>query len=600
MLHANRVLACKFRQDLTEDNRGIVMTHVSHLENHSHDEMIKKTGKNQSRNFRRLRARKTLFHLFVCPMILGIALMPLHLDAQQKASALQEEPIITVQEFVIDGFNPLPGGRSDKILSDYLARPLTIGQLREAATELEKELARDGHNFYRAILPPQKLVSGVVRLAIERIDIATVMVSGNEYFSSKNIARSLPLVSEGKSPNTQKIASALLLAEDNPAKDVRVVFVKGQEPQTVDANITVNDQNPNELFLWANNAGSDLASRSRLGIQYHNRNLWDRDHQFAVSYATSPEDTDELSQYGLNYRLPIFTTRGMANLFYSKSDADTGRVADVFDISGAGETVGFGYTQYLDKHSGYQHRLGFDVVDKLFDSDVLFETQNIGNDVRSRPITIEYTSRLDYSNWLINSIVSHSSNLSGGSLNNDQSYSAIRAGASSDWSKQNLSMRLDYRWNREWSGLFTAFAQASSDALIPGEKFGLGGSLGDPGPRGFLEREVTVDQGYKVSLEVARNFPTKQIKLGAFYDYASGDQNNPQVGEVAEQTLASVGVKLQWIVRTDLSLNVDYGYVLDGVSQEFSNGAKVGTDDGDDRWHISLQYFPAWPFGGEK
>lgn len=513
-----------------------------------------------------------------------------------SAHAQADQPMFKVSEFVIDGFNPISSSKSKAILADYLDRELSIDELRKAATGLEKELARGGFNFYRAILPPQQLLDGVVHLKIEKIDIAQVMVTGNEFFSSNNVARSLPLVAEGKSPNTQKIASALLLAEDNPAKDVRVVFVKGLEPQTVDANITVKDQNPNELFIWANNAGSRLASRSRLGIQYHNRNLFDRDHQLALSYSVSPEDTDELSQYGFNYRVPVFTLRGMANFFYSQSDADTGRVADVFDISGAGETVGFGYTQYLDKHASYQHRLGFDVVDKLFDSDILFETANIGNDVRSRPLTIEYTSRYDYANWLFNSIIGHSSNLSGGKFNDQQSYAAVRAGADNDWSKQNISMRLDYRWTREWQGRVIAFAQASSDALIPGEKFGLGGALGDSGPRGFLEREATSDEGVKVSLEVSRNFPTKNMQLGFFYDWASGDQNNPQVGESPEETLASTGVKFQWGLRPDLSLNVDYGYVLDGLDQDFSEG----TDDGDDRWHLSLRYFPRWPTGGKR
>lgn len=540
----------------------------------------------------------TRIKLSLTAMIKCLAIAPLLFfgHAQLAIADSDAAPQFEVKGFTIDGASPLSDARTQKILEPYTQRRLGIEELREAASAVEKELAREGYNFYRAVLPPQTLNDGQVQLKIDRVDIAQVLVSGNEYFSSDNIQRSLPLVAQGKSPNTQKIASALLLAEDNPAKDVRVLFVKGQEPQTIDANITVKDQNPNELFVWANNAGNRLTSRSRLGLQYHNRNLWDRDHQFALSYAISPEDTDELRQYGVNYRVPIYTTRGMLNAFYSKSDADTGRVADVFDISGAGKTIGLGYTQYLDKHQGYQHRIGVDVVDKLFDSDILFESANIGSDVRSRPLTIEYTSRWDRANWLVNSIISHASNLSGGSFNDQASYSAARAGAEQDWSKQNLSLRVDYRFNREWRARVIGFAQASSDALIPGEKFGLGGSLGDPGPRGFLEREASVDKGYKASFEVSRDFPTKRIEVGAFYDWANGDQNNPQIGEASSETLSSVGFTLQWRMRSDLSLNVDYGYVIDGLDQAFSDG----TDDGDDRWHLSLRYFPKWPFGGDR
>ena len=508
-------------------------------------------------------------------------------------SYAQESPTFSVAGFEIVGDNPLSKSNTKKVLSEFTNRPIDIDELRSAATEIDKLLALKGYNFLRTSLPPQELENDIVRLEITRVSIASVNVIGNEYFSKQNIERSLPLVSQGRSPNTQRIASALLLAEDNPAKDVRVVFVKGAEPRTVDANITVQDQNPNEFFAWANNAGSRQTSRSRLGFQYHNRNLWGRDHQLALSYSVSPEDVDEVQQFGINYRAPIFTLRGMVNAFYSRSDADTGRVADVFDISGAGETFGLGYRQYLNKYQHYQHRLGVQVLDKLFDSDVLFGAENIGNDVRSRPVVVDYTGRWDSGRWLLNAVLSASSNLSGGQFNDDSSYEAARAGASRSWNKQNLTFRADYRIDTVWRARLLLFAQNSSDALIPGEKFGFGGSLGDLGPRGFLEREVTVDKGIKTSLEISRALSGNRFNIAGFIDFADGSQNNPQVGEVEDETLSSIGASLRWNIRRDMSLSVEYGYILDGVDQSFGD---VGSDDGDDRWHISFRYFPRWPF----
>ncbi|NND81549.1 MAG: ShlB/FhaC/HecB family hemolysin secretion/activation protein [Gammaproteobacteria bacterium] len=536
--------------------------------------------------------------LTVCLLAVSAAIS-IHIEtvsAQQSSAAESISPGFTVRKFAVDGQNPISTKTTARILSSYLNREIDIEELRKAATEIEKELAKSGYNFYRAQLPPQTLQDGVVRIDIERINIADVTVTGNDYFTARNITRSLPLVAAGKSPNTQDIANALLLAEDNPAKDVRVVFVRGGDPQTVDANISVQDKNPNEFYLWANNAGSRLATDSRLGVQYHNRNLFDLDHQIALSYTVSPEELDELSQYGINYRIPNYSLRGMFNIFYSKSDADTGRVADVFDISGAGENIGVGYTQYLDKRGDYQHRLTVDVIDKLFDSNILFNSANIGEDVRSRPLTLEYISRLDFSNWLVNSTISYSSNLSGGSFNSDAAYGQVRAGAESDWDKLKLALRFDYRFSRDWRSNILLFAQQTSDALIPGEQMGLGGALGDLGPRGFFEREVTVDKGLKGTLEVARDFPTKRMQLGAFLDFASGDVINPQVGESPDESLSSVGLTARWSPRADLSLKFDYGYILDGVDQTFTPEA---SDDGDSRLHLSVSWYPAWPWGNK-
>ena len=58
---------------------------------------------------------------------------------------------------------------------------------------------------------------------------------------------------------------------------------------------------------------------------------------------------------------------------------------------------------------------------------------------------------------------------------------------------------------------------------------------------------------------------TRRMQLGVFLDVATGDQNNPQVGESPDETLSSVGLAYRWNIRSDLSLEADFGYVLDGI-----------------------------------
>ncbi len=522
--------------------------------------------------------------------LLIVMIMPIVTRAQEEQSTT-----FIVSYFDIQGANPLSDSSSRQILKPYLNRAIGLAALHEAASALQKEMARKGFNFHRAVVPAQILDSGQVTLEIKSVDIGSVNVFGNQHFSNDNIKRSLPVLASGGSPNTQRIASALLLAEDNPAKDVRVIFVKGDKPNTVNANIGVTDKNPNELSVWSNNAGSQNTSRARLGVQYHNRNVLGRDHQASLSFTTSPENPSELSQYGLVYKVPFYGVSGVGNFFYSRSDADTGRIADAFDVSGAGESVGFGYTQLLKKIGAYQHRVSVKLSDKLFDSDILFNAQNIGTDVRSRPLSIDYTARYQRSKWVLNSVISASSNISGGSFNNDFSYNQSRLGADADWNKVNLSLRYDYRWNREWSGSISSLGQYTSDSLISGEKFGLGGGFGNVGPRGFNEREVSSDKGYKVSLEAVRSFNNGVYRLGAFVDYADGRQNSVQIGENVDETLASVGLSFDWRLREDLNLAADYGYILDGV-EPIGGVESSGSQDGDGRLHLSIRYFPKWPF----
>ena len=537
------------------------------------------------------------FVFLLASSTLGLSLSSLIETSQAYAQdSGQNQPAaeFVVSNFIIDGPNPLKEAETKSILAPYLNRPLDLAQLQVAASELQQEMVGQGYSFFRTSLPAQILNSGEVRLAVEKIDIGAINVLGNQFFSSENIRKSIPVIKVGESPNTQSIASALLLAEENPSKDLRILFVRGAKPRTIDANITVRDQNPNSISVWANNAGSGETSQSRLGIQYQNRNLWGRDHQASLSFTTSPEDPDELSQYGLNYRIPFYSVGGVANFFYSRSDADTGRVADVFDVSGAGESYGIGYTHILKKFGNYQHRLSVNLSDKLFDSDVLFNNQNIGTDVRSRPIGVDYTVRYDQTNWAINSVLSYSTNLSGGSFNDDESYNLSRLGAEQDWSKINLSFRFDQRWSEKWSGSATLAAQFTSDSLISGEKFGFGGAFGSVGPRGFNERELSVDEGYKISLEAGRSFNNQKIRIKAFVDYADGEQNSVQVGEFEDDVLSSVGVGVEWRIRNNLRFTADYGYILNGI-RRIDGLDSTSSDDGDDRLHVSLRYTPKLP-----
>lgn len=492
-----------------------------------------------------------------------------------------------VEEFVIDGDNPLDPAQTHSALKDYEGVKSDINQLNDAAKSLEELLAKKGFDFYRVVLPPQELTGGKVHLEIRSLKVGKVNAVGNEHFSDENIVKSLPLLTSGMTPSARRIAKALAMANENPAKQTRVVFVRGEEPGTMDARITVNDRNPQEFFVWANNTGSELSTESRLGVQYHHRNLWDKDHQLSLSYTLSPEDISKIKQYGFNYRVPLYKLGGSANVFFSKSDADTGQVAEVFDVSGRGDTIGLGYTHNLNRIGNYQHKVGFTLLDKLFDNEVNFAGEDIGRDIRSRPITLNY--QLQWAKEKFSSLVNlaYTQNLSGGSFNDDASYAASRVGADSSWNKQNISLRLNYNLPKQWVTNFSLDIQQTSDALISGEKLGFGGANA---PRGFLEREVTVDEGYKASFALWKSLPLKSLQLGAFYDYANGSQNNVQVGEVEKESLSSIGLGLKWNWKKQVYFDVNYGYVLDGVSDEVENA----TRDSDDRVHLALRYRPQW------
>ena len=488
-----------------------------------------------------------------------------------------------VAGFQIRGDNPISESRTRQILAPYTGQHEGIQRLREAASQLETDLNSRGYDFHRVTLPPQVLKDGTVILEIRKLVIGEIYTSGNKYFSDTNLILSIPQLRSGETPNTRSLSRTLATANFNTAKITRLTFGRGQAPDTVDARIEVNDQPPVQVYTWANNTGTEESTRSRLGLGVQHRNLFGRDHDATATYTTSPEEPSDLKQYGINYRIPVYRTAGMLGLLYVKSDIDSGRVANVFNVSGGGTTGGLSYTQVLNKYGDYKQRLSLNLLDKLFDNDVDFEGEEIGVDVRSRPLSLMY--QLEWRKKPVDGRINvgYAVNLDGGSFNTQADYSASRIGAMQDWSAFRLNANFFFPLPRTWSFEWAINAQYADEPLISGERLGLGGVNG---PRGFAERETSVDRGANNKLQLWVPPLASNLQFGAFVDYGYGRFINPQAGEIGSLDLSSLGVSGKWQWRNRLVARLDVGHVISG----FGEINPDLTQDGDNKAHISLVY----------
>lgn len=499
---------------------------------------------------------------------------------QVNASAID----FTIDAFIVEGDNPLSKRQTEQILSPYIGNHTNIVRLREATKALEKQLLDDGYAFHRVSLPPQTLKSGQVKLEVFSLKVGNVSVLGNNFFSEKNLKNSLPQLKAGQTPNNKKLTRVLAVVNANTAKRTQLTFGRGEQPNTMDAQIEVNDTNPVQVYSWINNSGNDVSTNTRLGIGYAHRNVADKDHQFNFSATISPEDTEKVKQYGISYRIPIYSAASIVDLFYAESDINTGRVADVFDVSGGGQTSGFSYTSILNKVGPLRQKVQIKLFDKLFDNNIDFQGNEIGQDVRSRPLSFAYQNEWREKGWSGLFNVSHSINQSGGSLNDDAVYAASRVGAVQAWQKTNLKFQLEHASARQWKQEFSLSSQSTSDALIAGEKMGLGGFSG---PRGFEEREATFDEAYLARLAFWMP-PIYNLSFGSFYNIGHGTIHLPQSGETASDTLSSVGLGLRWNWRSKLLMEAYYAHVLDGIDAQIKDD--VDTIDGDWKFHFNLVY----------
>ena len=183
--------------------------------------------------------------------------------------AQQEPPDIefTVDRFVVEGDNPLDTAVTTAALAPFRGNYQGLDGLLAAGDALERELQLQGHTFHRVVLPPQTLDAGTVVLRVVQFTLAEVNISGNEHFPDANVQRSLRDLRRGEVPNTRRLSRVLSVANQHPSKHLRLNFAQSEtEVDALDANISVQDRRPWQLFAAFNNIGTDESGNTRLSL----------------------------------------------------------------------------------------------------------------------------------------------------------------------------------------------------------------------------------------------------------------------------------------------------------------------------------------------
>lgn len=482
----------------------------------------------------------------------------------------------TVDRFVVEGENPLSDHKTKAALTPFLGEHDGLESLEEAAKALEETLKDNGYTFHRVLIPPQKLKDGRVKLNVLAFRLGDVTVEGHSWFSEENVRRSLPLLQKGRSINTRKIARMLQVVNDHPAKKTAVFMRQGEIPETVDTRVQVREGKPYQFFSSFTNTGDPDTGRTRLSLGLQHSNLFDRDHAATVSYTTSPEFVSDVTQVGIHYRIPVYQLSSVVSLFFSHSEVDQGLIADFFDVSGKGDFGGGSIEYTLIPVGVYSHKLSLGFQDRLFENDTAFESTTIGLDVRSRPVNLRYTGRVERAEGIGTFYIDGVVNARSGNNNDNVAYDAVREGAETNWKALRYGADLDMVLPKKWRLRAKLSGQQADQALIPGEQFGIGGVRS---VRGFDEREVTGDTGQQISTEVWTPSLPYNLRLVGFLDAGYVRLDTPPPGGTPDEFISGTGIGVRWFWKDKFSLSVDAAVALDGTPE---------TDSGDEKFHFSL------------
>ena len=489
-------------------------------------------------------------------------------------------PKFDISRFALTGNTLLPNEEVERIVAPFAGPQKDFGDIQHALEALERAYRDRGYGVVQVILPEQDITQGVVQFRVVQGRIAKVAIEGNKHFDNANVRRSLPTVKEGETPNSKAIARNLQLLAEHPAKQTQVLLRSGAAQDEIDVNVKVTDEKPWRVILSLDNTGTSETGYLRAGVGYQHTNLFNRDHTLTAQYITSPTELNKVSIYGLGYRIPYYGLNSALDLIAGHSDVSSGTVQGLFDVSGSGTIFGARWNYYLPKWGELEQKLTGGLDYRAFNNEVIQAGQSLVPDITIHPVSLTYSGVLRAAASELSFYAAGSTNLPGGNDGDDAAFARSRAGASASYTILRYGANYVRAFAKEWQARAAFNGQYTTDSLVSGEQFGLGGP---DSVRGYLLREVANDRGNAAQLEVyTPNLASTvglpgnyRAKLLGFYDFGSVKRNNALPGEQEGKFIASAGLGVRVGYGKSVSLRLDVAQILKAAGTRQTSDQRI-------------------------
>jgi hemolysin activation/secretion protein len=456
------------------------------------------------------------------------------------------------------------------LISPYLGQPLTRGQLNRMITAIIVHYRDHNHPVVDVIVPQQDISGGVVQIILLESRVGAVRLSGNRWFSDKEIRGNFR-VQPGDPILASDMRSDLEWANQNPFHTSDVVYQPGEETGTTDILVETKDRFPARFYVGYENSGNSETGYDRYLVGLNWGDAWDAGwgHQLNYQYTTSG-DWRSLQSHSGSYVIPLKWHHTLT--FFGDYVQTQGLVPPFIALKGRSYQISGRYSVPLKAIGEFKHTIGVGFDYKYNNNSLLFgdvPLTSVPVEVRQFVATYDASLR-DRLGVTSLSIQGYWSPGNWGGDNSDAVYSQSHTYATSDYEYANITLSRLTRLPHEWSLFLRGVFQLSDENLVPSEQLGLGGY---DTVRGYDEREVNSDEGYILNAEIrtpsmslGKRFGwtrfDDQLQLLGFWDYGEGIDHTLLPNEPADTALSAVGVGLRYTISSHASVRADYGFQL--------------------------------------
>ncbi|MDP2827811.1 MAG: ShlB/FhaC/HecB family hemolysin secretion/activation protein [Sulfuricellaceae bacterium] len=486
---------------------------------------------------------------------------------------------VKVTKIRLDGYSPRFEADLRKLVAPYEIRELTSEDLQNLRQQLTLYYVNQGYINSGAILPDQKIENGEVLIRIVEGNLSQIDISGNQRLRTSYLTERIAL--DATAPlNVNALQQRLeLLRQSGLISRINAELSPGLEAGTSLLKLAVQEARPYELYVSLSNHRSPSIGAYYPEIYGFHRNVSGRGDSIEARYGFS----EGLDDYLLGYDLPLNAHDTTLSVRFTRSNSFVVE-APFTDLEIRSDTT--------SRSLGISHPLWQDLAGSL-KLGLLYEQRDSDTYLLGIPFSFSAgipDGKASEDVWRFSQEWTQRSQNQASALRSTFSSGKTNTLALPDVFGPNRDFLVwlgQFQWakrtdNRsQW--IFRLDTQLTQDALLPMDKFGLGGANS---VRGYRENQLMRDKGYVASLEYriplfANESGETPWQFALFSDYG---RSWNAVGEtLGPDHLSSVGVGVLWNPNTRFSGQL---YLAHG----FQNVENPSQDPQDSGVHFRFSY----------
>jgi len=462
------------------------------------------------------------------------------------------------------------------LVTPYLGRPISLRALNLLTRDVVLYFRKHNRPIVDVLVPEQKIQSGTVQILVIESRLGAVRAEGNKWFTAQQITGAVR-AQPGDVIDGGALIEDLTWLNQNPFRQVDLVFTRGAEPSTTDVILRTNDRRPWRVYTGYEDSGNDLTGNDRVLAGFNLGDLFGREQLLNYQLTASPDFKKLVAQSG-SYVIPLPKWRHTVTFFGSYATSEPDLPGGLFSLDGVTWQASARYRVPLPGGSTWGEAVSGGVDFKRSNNNLAFGgAQIFAQSTDIVQAVVVYDLNQSAGNGATD--VELTLALSPGGLsagNHTSDFLAARSFARADYAYAQLTLDHTVRLPADFSWIARGTAQVASTNLLGSEQLGFGGyeSL-----RGYDERIVNGDNGVIVVDELRTPaFHLDEVRRRAgmadglvglvFVDCGVAGVHEPLPGESRSTTLASTGVGLRYGIGPDFSLRADYGWQLKRLAAE--------------------------------